>query len=163
MDGLIRKLRGAFGTAVTWAAAWVVLTFPLSSIQWLLDDSFLRFSYWSSVGLGAAVAAASGFLAGGVFSIAVAGFGRHRRLEDLSTARMALLGAAAAAVVPVVLVALDQTGTLGLFLPEGWDLVLDWGGAALMGGVLAALGGATAGGLIRIAKSADREPLPPGE
>ena len=152
MDGLIRKLRGAFGTAVTWAIGWGALALPLSSVMWFLGGSDA--SFVDTVGAISAVAAGSGFLAGGVFSLGLAAFGRNRRLEDLKVLPMALLGALAAAALPVA---------IALYGLAAMPFGLDWDVLLTIGTVLTGFGALTAGGLLKIAQGGDTERLPPGE
>jgi hypothetical protein len=154
MNGWIRKLRGAFGTAVTWAIGWAALAVPASGLLWVLGGSDATFL--ETIGAVTAMAAGSGFLAGGVFSFGLAAVGRNRSLEDLNVLPMALMGGLAAAVLPIAV------GIWALFDPV-FLLLVDWDVLLPVGATLTAFGAVTAGGLLRIAKGGDADRLPPGE
>lgn len=151
MNGLMRRLRGAAGTAVTWAVGWAVVALPFTVVMWLLGGSDLPLM--ETLGPLTAIAAGSGFVSGGIFSLGLAALGRNRSLEDLNVAPMAALGAAAAVVLPILAFA------SGLFEYTP----LTWQGAAVFTAAMAGLGGATGGGLVKIAKGADAERLTSGE
>jgi len=151
MDGMLRKLRGAFGTAVTWAIGWAVIAFALFSILRVVGVGSAPFAEF--VGVLTTITAASGFIAGGVFSLGLATFHRNGRLDDLRVGPMAALGAVAAVLLPGVAV------VSGLF--EYTPLTLR--GTLVFGAAVAVLGGVTGGGLVKIARGADADRLPPGE
>ncbi len=151
MDGMLRKLRGALGTAVTWAIGWAIAAVPLTTIMWLLGGSDLPLL--DTVGPLTAISAGSGFISGGLFSLGLATLGRSRSLEELRVAPMALLGAGAAIVLPIIAFA------SGLFEYAP----ITWRGATIFTSVMAVLGAATGGGIVKIAKGADAQRLSPGE
>jgi hypothetical protein len=152
MRGWTRKLRGALGTAVTWAIGWASLAVPGSSLMWVLGGSDATFL--ETVFALTAMAAGSGFLAGGVFSLGLAAFGRNRSLEELKVLPMALLGGIAAALLPITV------GIYGLLEPS---FIAEWDVLFMVGGVLTGFGAVTAGGLLKIAKGGGAAQLTPGE
>lgn len=151
MDAILRKLRGAVGTAVTWAIGWAVVAFLVFSVIRLVGVGSAPFAEF--VGVLTAITAASGFVAGGIFSLGLATFHRDRRLEDLRVGPMAGLGAVAAVLLP------GLAAVSGLF--EYTPLTLR--GTLVLGTAIAVLGGVTGGGLVKIAKGADADRLPPVE
>jgi hypothetical protein len=141
----LRRLRGALGTALTWAAAWFGVGFLfITTINVFHLGIFRQYGRYSlSVGLGwAAQMAAVGFVTGGAFSLYVATALRGRRLEDLRPVRFAFAGSLVA-----VLVSLGWYGVMaGLYgvMPNlFWPILLP-----------AALGGAASYGSIALAQRA---------
>lgn len=151
MKGLLRRLRGAVGTAVTWAIGWAVITFPIFAVLHVVGVGSAGFGEF--VGVLTTIASASGFIAGGIFALGLATFHRDRSLDELRVIPMAVLGAAAAIVLP------------GLAIASGFFeyTPLTWRGTIVFGTAMAVLGSATGGGLVKIAKGADGQRLPPGE
>jgi hypothetical protein len=147
-DGIIRRLRGALGTALVWGASWSATALAVFAVL-KLGGVFPASASW----LGALVIAAKfgiiGGIAGGAFSGFVGLAYRGRRLSEISALRFGFRGGMVAAVfVPAFLQAMNLLSGDGL-VPMG--LVLD-------DGVWAALFGAVAaGGSLKLAQHA--EPL----
>jgi hypothetical protein len=152
MNGWIRKLRGAFGTALTWALGWATLAVPGSSLMWVLGGSDARFV--ETVVALTAMAAGSGFLAGGVFSLGLATFGRNRSIDELKVLPMALLGGLAAAILPIAV------GIYGALAPA---FITEWSVFLMVGAVLTGFGAVTAGSLLKIAKGGGADQVTSGE
>lgn len=97
-----RRLRGAAGNALVWAATWFLAAFPLNAL------SFLVFGYWgdapfwpSALGM-AQTMAGLGLFAGAGFSLYLGIAGRNRRLKELNPRWVALgTGLAVGVLVPV--------------------------------------------------------------
>ena len=134
MDKWLRRIRGAVGIGLAWAAAWFLAGLVLLLI----------------VGLGAADVpfplgfALLGFIAGIVFSLVLGVVEGDRGFEELSIPRFALWGGVGGAAVG---------GVLGLVAGLGAD-------AAALAAVLGLAGAGCASGSLALARRAeDRPPL----
>lgn len=146
IKGIFRRIRGAIGNALVWAAGWAAGSLVLSTLSFFViapPVSFLPFALVAAVN-----SAALGFLGGGAFSVYLGIVGRNKRLEELNATRFGLGGAVVAgAFVPVFTTLLFGVG--GLSMPLAATVTMT-GMAALMGGV-------TAFGTIKIAQRGARE------
>lgn len=153
MRRILRKLRGALGTAVTWAFAWAVAGTALTGVLFLFESE-LGFSVFFEVAPWLALVAGGwGFVGGAVFSVALGTVFRRRRLEELSVGRMAFWGGLAGALLPLTvmsLIAAESAGAVGS------------GMVAWTTAVFAGLGATTAGGTVRMAQGAAKEVGGPG-
>lgn len=142
---VLRRLRGAFGTALTWAIGWFAAGLVVVTASNLFNLGFreyLDFSVARALEYAGTVAAV-GFLTGLVFSLYVAAAFRGRSLENLRPAVLTLGGAGVAAAF--------YLGWLTVF---GGLAALDSAGLLLSIAMPAALGGLTAYGSIRVAQRA---------
>jgi hypothetical protein len=149
MSVILRRLRGALGTALVWAAAWfgfgllfitAVNLFDLTGFRQYADFTLATAPRY------ALSTAAVGFVTGGLFSSYVAaGFG-GRQLRDLRPLRLALGGSVVAVLVSLGMLGIGvlQEGYQGLRLMNlFWSTLLP-----------AVLGGATSYGSVRLAQRA---------
>ena len=147
MRRFLRRLRGAFGNALVWAASWFSVSSVLGSALYVLGGlpslGFLAMVVWPALMTGF-----TGFVVGAAFSVFVGAAYRHREVGEIRVAGFAMGGAAISAVLlpvftfaPVVL--------SGLGLPPAWLV-------AALGGWGAAFGGVTAGASILLAKKGER-------
>lgn len=143
----LRKIRGALGTGLVWALAWVLGTLALLGVSVLIPDGGPQM--WSLLPLRIVVAATIGFVNGVMFSVVFSVANRRRRLSEIEPARAGVLGLAAGIMFPAVL--LGAGGVTGAPVPVG-ALVM----SLVTGG---GLGMATAAGSVRIAKSAAAKEL----
>ena len=101
---LLRKVRGAIGTALTWALGWTPIGAAWAAYVWLSVRDALPPGAEPSlfrvlavvVGAWALSGAASGAVFAGVLALAE----RRRRLEELPVSRVALWGALGGLAVP---------------------------------------------------------------
>jgi hypothetical protein len=100
MRAFLRKCRGMLGVAITWGAVWAAVFALIAFVIGIFDpDSIdpgegpLPIS-----GIGAVFGAVSGI----VFGVLLALAERRKTLEDLSLIRVALWGAVATAVYPLL-------------------------------------------------------------
>jgi hypothetical protein len=127
VKGLLRRLRGIIGTALTWAAGWagffgvVGLVFGANSVPRL-----------------ALVGAFTGLVAGGAFAVILSIAERRQRLEDLSLWRTALWGGLGG-----ILVAAAFSGSWGNFLS--------------FAATMAVSASASSAGTVAVAKRAERK------
>ena len=142
---ILRRLRGAFGTAMTWAIGWFAAGLVVITASNLFNLGFREYPDFSVARAleYAGTVAAVGFLTGLAFSLYVAAAFRGRSLENLRPAALALGGAAVAAAFYV--------GWLAAF---GGLPALGSAGLLLSIAVPAAPGGLTAFGSIRVARRA---------
>ena len=150
MRTLLRRIRGALGTALTWGVMWFAATFALLAVISFLADgrimimpfgkllpSMVQISGWNAF---------VGFITGGAFSAYIASNFRARQLEDLSPGRFALGGSLMAVPLTLVVVIWLKVSAIGE-LPLLHDLFMPM----LLS---AALGGFTGFGSLKLAQSA---------
>lgn len=150
IDNLLRRLRGALGNALVWGAGWLTLGLVLAATLRILG--VVSWSWAEVLGL-AMRAGIVGGIAGGVFAGVIRLLYHGRKLSEISWVRFGLGGGVFAGVfLPLFMQAMNLLSGHGL-VP--WGLVLD---DALLTGFL---GGAAAGGSMKIAQLTDA--LPPGD
>jgi hypothetical protein len=141
-----KVLRGALRNAVVWGIGW--FTVALAVVGVVLALGLVPGASWIG-GLGlAARFGIWGVIAGGVFSTFIRLWYRGRRLSDINWVRFGLAGGVLTGIaVPLLLQTLNLLSGDGL-VP--WNLVLDDGIWT------AVLGGAAAGGSLKLAQHAER-------
>lgn len=153
MNNWLRRIRGAVGMALTWAAGWAIAGLLIGAASTLLPglpwDSFFEVFDAPLPAL-----AIPGFF-GGVFSSMVLGIaGRRRRFSELSLPGFAAGGALGGLLLilfPFALVA------VGLASREGSDLGA-WRIVATIGGPFMLLSAASAAGSLMLARIAEGRP-----
>ena len=140
MSGLLRRIRGALGTALTWSVAWTVGQVTVLAAAVLTTPGTVPFIAFVGAGISGAVV---GFLSGLAFSTAFSLINRNKAIEEIEIGQSTLLGAGAGMLFPAAII--------GLYGLAGFPV----GGMAVIVNVLigAAMGGATSYGLVRVAKS----------
>ena len=134
MKKWLRRLRGAIGMGLTWAAAWfgaglvllLVVGFGAADVPFPLFFGFL------------------GFLAGATFSGILGIFARRRRFDEMSLPRFAGWGA---------LGGLLLSGIVALAAGPGAEVLV-------LGPVFAAAGAISAAGTLALARRAEERELP---
>lgn len=150
MKSFFRKLRGALGNALTWAAGWFIGAFPLTALAPYIFKTTENFTYWGAATFLAPTLAVIGFASGGAFSFYLGIAGRKQRLNELKPGRVALgTGITVGLLMAVFLVLFVSLRGFPVSLAP---TIL---GASIFGG----LGGLTALGQVKIAQKA----LPLGE
>ncbi len=137
MKKWLRRIRGAVGTALTWAAAW----FGFGAIVALVGGGGLADLYLQSAGL-----AAAGFVGGGIFSTVVGIVEGRRRFDEMSLPRFAGWGAVGGFLLaaPLVIMSVAVGGTPNVFLSLG---------------AITLLGAVSAAGSLALARRADDREL----
>lgn len=97
MSDLLRRVRGAFGMGVSWAA----IGFMVGGVIELIHNIWPN-PIGSAVDIWPAMLAVAGFLGGLGFSVVLTIAARHRRFDELSMGRFAMLGAAGGLIVSLV-------------------------------------------------------------
>ncbi len=135
-----RRIRGAVGMGLVWAAVWAPAGVLLGMI---VDPDGAMDEMWVAVG------AYPGFLGGVVFSAVLAVAAGRRRLEQLSLPRVAAWGAAAGLLVGAL------PSALGASTAEHPPSLLL---AAAAAGAIALLSAASAAGSLALARRAEARP-----
>ena len=145
MKKLFRRLRGALGNALVWAAGWFIAAFPLTALAPFIFRTTPNFTYWGAATFLAPTLAVIGFVSGGAFSLYLGIAGRDQRLNELKPGRVALgTGITVGLLMAVFLILfVSLRGFPISFIPT----IL---GASIFGG----LAGFTALGQVQIAQKA---------
>lgn len=131
MTGLLRRLRGAIGMGISWAAVGFMVGGVIELIHNIWPNPI-----GSAVDIWPAMLAVPGFLGGLGFSVVLTIAARRRRFDELSMGRFALLGAAGgliASLVPATLLAGPRAFPVTSLLAE-------LAGPFVIGGAVAAAG-----------------------
>ena len=155
----LRRIRGAVGMGLTWAAAWAVFGILIGVASILLPglpwDSFFEVFDAPLPAL-----AVPGFVGGVLFSIVLGVAGRRRKFDELSVRRFAAWGAVGGVMLtlfPFALVAVGLASTEGSNL-SGWRIV------ATISGPFVFLSALSASGSLMLARRAKgRQSLEAGE
>ena len=155
MKKWLRRIRGAVGTGLTWAAGWAVAGVLIGVTSKLLP--FLPWdSFFKVFDAPLPAFAIPGFFAGVFFSIVLGIAGRRRGFRELSLPRFAAWGAVGGLLLtlfPFALVA------LGLASREGSDMGA-WRISAIISGPFILLSALSAWGSLMLARMGeDRESL----
>ena len=154
MQKWLRRIRGAIGMGLTWAAGWAIFGVMIGAVStvtpFLPWDSFFEIFDAPLPAL-----AVPGFFGGVLFSIVLGIAGRGRKFDELSLKRFAAWGAAGGlllALLPDFLVAagLASLGTEAMSL---WKLT------AVIAAPLVVLGAASASGSLILARKAKKQDL----
>jgi hypothetical protein len=154
-----RRIRGAVGMGLTWAAGWALVGVLIGVTSRLLpglpwDALFEVFD------APLPTLAIPGFIGGALFSVVLGIAGRRRRFDELSLPRFAAWGAVGGlllSLLPAAMVA------VGLATVAGPDAGL-WRVTAAIGGPFILLSAVSASGSLLLARMAeDRELLEAGE
>ena len=150
MKIIMRRLRGALGNALVWAAAWFAASVVMVVGLYLFGDHEWQTFARDLVKFSSEMAAI-GFVTGAAFSLYLAGAYRHESLDDLSLVPFTL-----GASFVTLIVSIAVSGGITLFQGWGWETFrLD----KLFVPILlpaAILGGITGFGSLRLASIAER-------
>jgi len=130
----VRRLRGIFGTGLTWAFGWAGVTLALN----LLGGVPFHF-----IGQIALSGLARGFIAGGAFAVILSVAERRHTLEDLSLRRVALWGGIGGGIL--------YLGLVPLMLSMGFPI----GGFLVPLALNSVIGAGFASGSVALARRAD--------
>jgi len=148
---LLRRVRGALGTGLTWAAGWGLL----GAVHGFLVGMWKpwQWALYNPVSTTAFGYALAGLIAGTGFSCLLSWMDRRSNLRRLSRFRVAVWGATGGAFVPVL-----------VHLTRGLTSSAGWGDVALTAAAVAVLGSASAVATLWVARRSapethDIEPL----
>ena len=149
MNKWLRRIRGAVGTGLTWAAGWAIAGVLIGLASILLPglpwDSFFEIFDAPLPAL-----AVPGFVGGALFSIVLGIAGRRRRFDELSLPRFAAWGAVGGLLLtlfPFALVAVGLASTEGS-AHSAWQVI------ATIGPVFIFLSAVSAAGSLMLARRA---------
>lgn len=158
MTGWARRLRGALGTGLVWAAGWAIAGIGIGVTSLLPWHPFERFLQVMDAPLPAM--AIPGFVAGLFFSGVMGLAARRIRFKDLTTGQFVAWGAVGGALLvlfPFLLVAIGLASTEGSAHSAGSII-------SAIAPVFVALSSASAAGSLLIARRAgDRATVESGE
>jgi hypothetical protein len=154
MNRWSRRIRGAIGMGLTWAAGWAVAGLLIGVTSMLLPglpwDAFFEVFDAPLPAL-----AIPGFIGGALFSVVLGVAGRRRRFDELSLPRFAAWGAVGGLLVSLVPAAMIAAG---LATPRaGLDV---WRTTAVVAVPMILLGAASAAISLALARRAEeRQPV----
>jgi hypothetical protein len=140
IKSIFRRLRGALGTGLTWAAGWGVL----GAVHGLVLGIFKpwQWEFYNPILTTARGYAIAGLIAGTGFGALLMALDRGKTLGALSYRRFGAWGAAGGALVPVL-----------VHLTRGLTSSSGWGDVAATALVTAILGGLSAVGTLRVVRN----------
>ena len=154
MQKWLRRVRGAVGMGLTWAAAWAIFGLMIGVVSKITP--FLPWdSFFEVFDAPLPALAVPGFFGGVLFSIVLGIAGRGRRFDELSLKRFAAWGAVGGlllALLPDFLVLVGLASLSG----EGGSLLKL---TAVISPPLIALGAASASGSLMLARKAKKQDL----
>ena len=117
----LKKVRGAIGMGLTWAAGWALFGILIGVSSRLFPNLLPWDAFFNVFDAPLPALAVPGFAGGALFSIVLGIAGRGRKFSDLSVPAFAAWGAFGGlmlSLIPSLLVAIgmasrDETGTLG--------------------------------------------------
>jgi hypothetical protein len=147
----VKRLRGAVGMGLTWAAGWAAFGILIGVTSKLLPGLPWWDAFFAVFDAPLPAFAVPGFVGGAIFSVVLGVAGRHRRFHELSLRRFTAWGALGGlmlSLVPATLVA------VGLGTPRGgWVGLWQFTGAII--GPLTILSAASAAGSLMLARKAE--------
>jgi len=151
---IVRRLRGAVGIGLTWAAGWALVGVLIGVTSRLLPglpwDLFFQVFDAPLPAL-----AVPGFVGGVLFSTVLGVAGRRRRFDELSLPRFAVWGAVGGLLLGLVPAALVAVGLASI----GHSALGLWGLTAVISGPAALLGAVSASGSLVLARTAEKREM----
>ncbi len=138
MKKWLKRIRGAVGTALTWAAAWGGVDVIVALVGGFGTVDLVDY------GVFAVLFGMVGFMGGAAFSVALGITERRRRFDEMSLRRFAFWGA---------------VGGLLVSMPLSWVVGATLAEALGVGYVLTLLGAGSAAGSLALARRADDREL----
>ena len=141
MKKWLRRIRGAVGMGLTWAAGWPLFGVLIGVTSRLLPglpwDSFFEVFDAPLPAL-----AIPGFFGGALFSMVLGIAGRRRRFDELSLPRFAAWGAVGGLLLSLMPAALVAVGLASLGRPDAglWKITATIGGPLILLSALSACG-----------------------
>ena len=139
MKKWLKRIRGAVGMGLTWAAAWGVVGAVIAVASVVLGPAGTEYLI-----LGPVMFALPGFIGGASFSTVLGIAERHRTFDELSLPRFAAWGAVGGFVMSLLL-GVTSAGPVG--------------SVAVAASIVALLGAGSAAGTLALARKADDREL----
>jgi hypothetical protein len=146
----LRRIRGAFGMGLTWAAGWGLV----GGLIELIANIIPGLGWTSLIDIWPVTLAIPGFVAGMVFSTVLGIAGRNRRFDQLSVPRFAAWGAVGGVLMSLLPIALVAVGVL---TPDATVNV--WRFTAELLAPLSLLGAASASATLALARMSEDQDL----
>lgn len=160
MKQWLRRLRGAVGMGLIWAAGWALVGVLIGVTSKVLPGLPFWDSFFDVFDAPLPALAIPGFVGGVLFAVVLGTAGRRRRFEELSLPRFAAWGAVGGLLLSLVPAALVAVGLASLERP---DLGL-WQITAVISAPLILLSAVSASVSLLLARRAEsRELLEAGE
>ena len=156
MTKWLRRIRGAVGMGLTWAAGWALFG-VLIGVSSKLFPALPWDSFFEVFDAPLPALAVPGFVAGVLFSIVLGIAGRRRRFDQLSLPRFAAWGAVGGALLSLVPAALVGVGLASIGSPDALGL---WQLTAVISAPLVLLSAGSASGSLMLARRAEHRALP---
>jgi hypothetical protein len=151
----LKRLRGAVGMGLTWAAGWALVGLLIGVTSKLLPGLPFWDAFFNFFDAPLPALAVPGFFAGALFSTVLGIAGRSRRFSELSMARFAAWGAVGGLLLSLLPAALVVVGmaTLGSTVPGLWEMT------ATISGPLILLSASSAAASLALARKAENREL----
>ena len=153
MNKWIRRLRGALGMGLTWAAGWAVFGVLIGVTSILLPGLPFWKPFFDVFDAPLPALAVPGFFGGALFSIVLGLAGRRRRFDELSLPRFAALGAIGGLMLSLLPAAMVGVGLATINAESGLGL---WQLTAMISGPLILLSAASASASLILARKAQQ-------
>lgn len=147
----LRRLRGAIGMGITWAAGWASLGLLIGIASKLFPGALWE-RFFEVFDAPLPAMAVPGFIGGMMFSLVLGTVARRQRFEDLSVRRVAIWGALGGVLVGLLPAAMVTVGLATL--NASGDGLLSF--TAMLVGPLVLLGSASAAATLLVARRAQR-------
>jgi hypothetical protein len=156
---LLKRVRGAIGMGLTWAAGWAVFGILIGVASRLTPGLPFWDSFFQIFDAPLPALAVPGFIGGALFSIVLGIAGRNHKFEDLSISRFAKWGAVGGVLLSVLPATMNAVGLAEL---GGDDALGIWQLTATIAVPLTILCAASAAGSLWLARRAAERQLPAG-
>jgi hypothetical protein len=154
MNKWTRRIRGALGTGLTWAAGWALVGVLIGVTSVLLPDLPFWKPFFEVFDAPLPALAVPGFFGGALFSIVLGIAGRHRRFDELSLPRFAALGAVGGLMLSLLPAAMVAVGLASMDPERGFGL---WQLTSMISVPLILLSAGSASASLILARKAERQ------
>jgi hypothetical protein len=154
MNKWMRRIRGALGTGLTWAAGWAIVGILIGVTSVLLPGLPFWKPFFEVFDAPLPALAVPGFFGGALFSIVLGVAGRHRRFDELSLPRFTALGALGGLMLSLLPAAMVAVGLANMDSERGIGL---WQLTSMISGPLILLSAASASASLMLARKAERQ------
>ena len=154
MKSWLKRVRGAIGMGLTWAAAWAILGLLIGVTSVLLPGLPWWDAFFDVFDAPLPALAVPGFIGGAIFSVVLGIAGRRRRFGELSLPRFTAWGAVGGLLLGLLPAAMVG---VGLASTEGSDTSIWQFTAAIVGPLTVLCAASAAGSLVLARRAQNRE------